>query len=198
MNIGKIFGDTWSIYSKNFFVLTLAGIVALLLCWLLVPIVGFQMMFVKAKRGETIVFKDMFSCFGEFWSLLLISSWMFLPILITLFVSTILIALNLVVVGIVNCLFGFIISCFYFAVIWIYALLIGADKKLAAQQCLAASKKMVRDNGFWPHLFFLFLVGIVFSTGSLLWGALNIIAIPFGLGAIACAYEELAYDDESK
>ncbi|MBU1866875.1 MAG: hypothetical protein KKD13_00155, partial [Candidatus Margulisbacteria bacterium] len=61
MDIGKAFVDAWNTYTKNLIVIILAAIVSSILWYLIVPMVGFQMMFVKAKRGEGVSFNEVFS-----------------------------------------------------------------------------------------------------------------------------------------
>ena len=68
MDIGKAFVDAWNSYTKNFVILILAAIVSSILGFLIAPMVGFQMMFVKAKRGEG-VFMDIILTEESDWEL---------------------------------------------------------------------------------------------------------------------------------
>jgi len=179
MDIVKAFTDAWNIYVKNFFTIFLATLVVLVLGvltlgLLYVPLlVGLQMLFVKAKRGEAIALNDIFAPVQRFFALFFGTIWMAILIVIGLIL--------LVVPGL----------CW--ATWWMYALLFIFDKKLGIGAGMRASKDLVRKNNLWMHLLFLILTSVVANLGSYVFGVGILLTMPLGWGALACAYA-----DESK
>jgi len=192
MDIGKAFVDSWNIYIKNFIIILLAGIVASILSILVAPLVGFYMMFVKAKRGTAIAFNDVFGQFGKFVPLFFGAIWIGILCGLCLVPGIIVLSMgwNNTIGGIL--LFLGILAVIYLAVCWMFALYIIADKGLGINASLAASRALVTKNNWWMHLLLLILSGIVAGIGNIAWGIGSILTMPIGMGAIACAYAEEA------
>ncbi|MBI5701314.1 hypothetical protein HZC34_05680 [Candidatus Saganbacteria bacterium] len=198
MNIGKAFGDSWGIFTKNLITIILAFIVVgvlgiLTLGILLLPLfVGFQMMFVKAKRGEQISLNDVFSQIKNFWRFLLCVIIIGLTCSIFFLVSALFFNFGYNLVGGILVALG-IITAIYFGVSWMFAFLIIADKGMPAIDSLKASKMIVSKNNFFMHLLMLILVSIVGNSGSYALMIGILLTFPLAQGALACAYA-----DESK
>lgn len=192
MDIGKAFVDSWNIYIKNFIIILLAGIVASILSILVAPLVGFYMMFVKAKRGVAISFNDVFGQFGKFVPLFFGAIW--IGILMLLILAPGIVVLSM---GWNNTIGGLLLAIgiladIYLGVCWMYALYIIADKGLGINASLSASRALVTKNNWWMHLLLMILAGIVAGIGNVAWGIGSILTMPIGMGAIACAYAEEA------
>jgi len=77
MDIGKAFNDAWSIYSKNAITIILSFLVTAILSIITIGILatplftGFQMLFVKAKRGEAVELKNIFDPLKNFLNLII-------------------------------------------------------------------------------------------------------------------------------
>ena len=189
MDIGKAFIDAWSIYIKNFVILVLAGIVAAILSILVAPMVGFQMMFVKAKRGEQIAFNDIFAPFKSFVNLFFGAVWIGILVFLMLLPGIICLNMGWNAVGGVLLFLG-ILAAIYFGISWIFALLLIYDKGLSINNGMKASRALVQKNNWWMHLLLIILAGIVGGIGNIAWGIGAILTLPLGYGAIASAYAE--------
>jgi len=178
MDIVKAFTDAWNIYLKNFMTILLATIAVLLLGMITIGIlylplmIGLQMMFVKAKRGETIVFNDIFAPLKKFWSLWGGAIWIGL----------------LGAIGIIL----LIVPGLCWLSWWMYALLFIYDKNLGIGAGMRASKEIVRKNNIWLHLLFLLLAGFISNLGTYVLWVGFLVTMPLGMGAIACAYADEA------
>lgn len=191
MDIGKAFMDSWNIYIKNFIIILLAGIVSSILGFLVAPYVGFQMMFVKGKRGTGVSFNEVFAPFSRFLSLFFGAIWIGIIVLLILVPSIICFYMNWGVVGGILLVAGILLDI-YLGVNWMFALLLVYDKNLSINDAMKASKELVMKNNWWMHLLLLILAGIVGGIGNILWGVGAILTLPLGMGAIACAYAEEA------
>jgi len=189
MDIGKAFIDAWNIYTKNFIVVFLAGIVAVLLCWLVSPAIGFQMMFIKAGKGTPIVFNDVFAAFDRFGALVLGSLLIILLLLLCFLPAAICFLMNWDILGVLLIIAGLSLGI-YLAVCWIFSLLMICDQGLSLGAALASSRALVIKNGWWTHFLLLVLVGIVAGIGKALLGIGVLLTIPLGIGALTCAYAE--------
>jgi len=191
MDIGKAFVDSWNNYVKNIVIIILAGIVSSIIGILVAPLVGFQMMFVKAKRGQPVAFNDVvapFSCFVNlfFGAILigLILTLMFAPMGICFY-------LGWNAIGFLFLLAAILIDI-YLGVCWMFALLLIYDKGLSIIEGMKASRELVTKNNWWLHLVLVILAGIVGGLGNIVWGIGVILTMPIGIGAIASAYAEEA------
>jgi uncharacterized membrane protein len=179
MDIVKSFTDAWNIYTKNFFTIFLSSLTVLVLSFvtlgiLYIPLmIGLQMLFVKAKRGDPVSLNNIFSPIKRFFALFFGSIWM-----------NILIMLGLILL---------IIPGLCWASWWIFALLFIFDRGIGIGEGMRKSKDVVRKNNLWLHLLLLILAGVVSNIGLYVYGIGLIFTLPLGLGAIACAYA-----DESK
>lgn len=191
MDIGKAFVDSWNIYIKNFIIILLAGIVATILSILVAPLIGFYMMFVKAKRGASISFNDVFGQFGKFVPLFFGAIWIAILCGLCLAPGIICLVMGWNTIGGILLFLG-VLAVIYLAVCWMYALYIIADKGLGINASLAASRALVTKNNWWMHLLLLILAGVVAGIGNIAWGIGSILTMPLGMGAIACAYAEEA------
>jgi membrane-anchored glycerophosphoryl diester phosphodiesterase (GDPDase) len=189
MDIGKAFKDSFNIYIKNFIIILLAGIVSSLLGFLIAPLVGFQMMFVKAKRGGVVAFNDVFAPFSKFTNLALGALWISIVISLCFVPSIVCFYFNWNLVGALL-IVAAILLVIYLGVSWMFALLMIYDKGLSIGQGLKASRELVAKNNFWMHLVLVILAGIVGGLGNILWGVGAILTMPLGVGAIAAAYVE--------
>lgn len=178
MDIVKAFTDAWNIYIKNFIIIILATLVAMVLGGLTLGIlyipllVGVQMLFVKAKRGEPIVFNDVFSPINRFFSIFFGSIYM-----------AILICIGLILL---------IVPGLCWASWWMFALLFIYDKKMNIGEGMAASKNIVRKNNLWMHLILILLACVVADIGIYIFKIGFLFTMPLGMGAIACAYADEA------
>ena len=175
MDIVKSFTDSFNIFKNNFITIILATLVAIIigvcsLGILYIPMmVGVQMLFVKAKRGEPLVFSDIFAPIKRF---------------VALFFGSLYIGL-LVCVG----LLLLIIPGLAWLTWWMFAALLIFDKNLGIGAAMAKSKELVRSKNLWMHLLFIILVGVVSNIGSsILYGTAYLLTMPLAMGAIACAY----------
>lgn len=189
MDIGKAFTDAFNIYIKNFVIIVLAGLVSSLLGFLICPFVGFQMMFVKAKRGGAIAFNDVFAPFSKFMNLALGALWIGILIALCFAPSVLAFYLNWNLVGSLLAVAA-VLAAIYLGVSWMFALLMIYDKGLSINQGLKASRELVAKNNFWMHLVLVILAGIVGGLGNILWGVGAILTMPIGMGAIAAVYAE--------
>lgn len=189
MDIGKAFTDSFNIYIKNFIIILLAGIVSSILGFLIVPLVGFQMMFVKAKRGGAIAFNDVFSTFSKFVNLFFGAIWIGILIALCFAPSVLCFYLNWNLVGSLLMVAAVLLAV-YLGVSWMFALLLIYDKGLSINQGLKASRELVAKNNFWMHLVLVILAGVVSGLGNILWGVGAILTMPLGIGAIAAVYAE--------
>ncbi|MBN2057287.1 MAG: hypothetical protein JW782_00625 [Candidatus Saganbacteria bacterium] len=190
MNIGKPFVDAWNIYIKNFGTIIIGLLIALILSLvtfgvLALPLfVGFQLLFVKAMRGEKLVANSVLDPVGRYFSLV----GAYFGIGLFIFLGCIL----LIVPGLA------------FAAWWMYAMLFIVDRNMHIEDGMRSSKELVRKNGTWWHLLFLVVIFFInFVIGQIVM-ALNIpvwvyyvlstvLVAPITSGALACAYA-----DESK
>lgn len=179
MDIVKAFIDAWNIYVKNFFTILLTTLVVMFLGVitlgiLYIPLlVGLQMMFVKAKRGEPITLSDVFAPMKRFFAIFFGSIWI-----------GILVAIGLILL---------IVPGLIWASWWMFALLFIVDKNMGIGAGMRASKEIVRKNNLWMHLLLLILAAIVSNLGSYVFWVGILLTMPLGWGAVACAYA-----DESK
>ncbi len=179
MDITKAFTDAANIYVKNFFNILLATLVVMLLGVITLGIlympllIGLQMMFVKAKRGEAIGLNDVFTPMKRFFALFFGTVWI-----------GILVAIGFILL---------IVPGLIWASWWMYALLYIYDKNLGIGAGMRASKEVVRKNNLWMHLLLLILAAIVSNLGSYVFWVGILLTMPLGWGAVACAYA-----DESK
>ncbi len=176
MDIVKAFTDAWNIYIKNFFTIFLSTLAALILSFVTLGIlylplmVGIQMMFVKAKRGEEISLNDIFAPIRRFFAIFFGAIWIGI----------------LIVIGLIL----LIIPGLCWASWWMFALLFIFDKKMGISEGMRASKEIVRKNNLWLHLLLLILAWVVGNIGTYLYGVGIIFTLPLGLGAVACAYAD--------
>ena len=190
MDIGKAFVDAWNIYVKNFIVLVLAGIVTMFLCWLVAPLVGFQMMFIKAQRGEPIAFNDVFAPFNKFWPLAIAAAWIFLLLCLAFVPMAIAFWLDWPWVGIILTLAAVVLDI-YLGVAWLFVLLLIYEKGLGIRAALKASHELVSRNNWWLVFLLVILAGFVSGLGNIAWVIGAMLTMPLGTGAIACAYAEI-------
>jgi hypothetical protein len=197
MDIGKAFVDSWNIYVKNFIILILALLVAgvlgiITLGILAIPLfVGFQMMFVNAKRGKAIAFNDVFAPIGNFFKLVGAVLWMAILILLALLPGIICLMMNWNTIGGILLAAGILFDI-YLGVNWMFALLLIQDKGLSISSALKASKELVGKNNWWMHLLLVFLVGLVGQIGGVAWGVGALLTQPLAQGALVCAYVDEA------
>jgi len=179
VDIVKSFTDAWNIYVKNFFTILLSTLVVVFLGIITIGIlyvpllVGLQMLFVKAKRGEPIALADIFVPMKKFLAVSFATVWIA-----------------------ILCVIGFILLIvpgLCWSTWWMFALLFIVDKNLGIGAGMKASKDVVRKNNLWMHLLLLILSGIVAHLGTYVYGVGVLLTMPLGMGAIACAYA-----DESK
>jgi hypothetical protein len=191
MDIGKAFSDSWNTYLKNFIIIFLAGIVSAILGILIAPMVGLQMMFVKAKRGGAVAFGDVFAPFSKFLSLVLAILFFGLVMVGFMIPSVICFYFNWPMIGSIFMLLA-VLAELYLGVCWMFSLMLIYDKGLAVMDSLKTSREIVLKNNWWMHLLLVILSGIVGGLGNLLWGIGAFLTMPLAVGAIASAYAEEA------
>ena len=189
MDISKAFVGSWNTYIKNFIVIILASIVSMLLSILVAPMVGFQMMFVKAKRGSAIDFNDVFAPFSSFLPLFLGAIWIGILLALAFIPAGICFYLKWYAIGAILIIAAWIFDI-YLGVNWMFALLLVYDKKMKIGEAMKASKAMVSKNNWWMHLVLIILAGFVSGIGAIAWGIGQILTMPIGLGAIANVYAD--------
>lgn len=194
MDIGLAFVDTWNIYRKNFIVIILAELVFFIMSVVTLGIlsypmmVGFQTLFVKAKRGENIKLTDIFIPVRQsFFRLIGLIIWISIIMLLLLLPAIISFILGLGIIGAVLLLIAVLVNI-HLVICWMFSYLLVSDKGLGINEALKASREMVRKNNFWLHLLLLILGGIVANLGCVLWGIGFLLTMPFGVGSVACAY----------
>jgi len=179
MDIVKAFKDSCDIYCKNFLTIFISAIVVIILSVLTLGIlmmpllVGLQMLFVKAKRGEAISLNDIFAPMKNYWALSIAGLW----------IST------LICLGF--CLF--ILPGLCWSAWWLYSLLMIADKKMGIGESMRASKELVRKDNIWLHILLIMVSTVIINLGNLVPLAGLLVALlifPVGIGAISCAYAE--------
>jgi hypothetical protein len=172
----KYFKQAWEIYVGNFVTIILASLAAhvigvLSLMVLYFPLVlGLQMMFVRAKRGEEIKFGDLFIAFDR---------------AITIIIANVIIGL-LIVFGLIL----FILPGLIMGAWWMFALFYIYDKKMRMLDAMNASRKLVEKGNLWMHLVLLILAMVVSQFGTYVFTLGVVFTLPLGMGAIACAYED--------
>ena len=183
MNIAKYFVDAWNVLIKNLGTIIISLIIVIILSVVTLGIlylplmIGLQMMFVKAVRGQPISSNEVLDPIKRYFSL----------------------AFGAMGIGILV-IFGFlllVVPGLAWSSWWMYALLFIYDKNLHIEDGMRASKEVVRKNGVWWHLLFLVVVWVVDNIFVWFLGPLGflfkLITTPLTKGAIACAYA-----DESK
>ncbi|HTY13015.1 MAG TPA: hypothetical protein VMD02_02375 [Candidatus Omnitrophota bacterium] len=191
MDIGKAFVDSWNVYIKNFIIIFLAGIVASILGFLVAPYIGAMTMFVKAKKGGSIGFGDVFAPFSKFINLFFGAIWIGILLMLCWLPAVVCFYLSWNAIGMILSLAA-LIADIYLGVCWMYSLLMVYDKGISVNDSLKASRELVTKNNFWMHLLLLILAGIVGGIGSILFQVGVLLTLPLGMGAIACAYAEEA------
>lgn len=197
MDIIKSFTDAWNIYVKNFILIILAFIVAHLLGAitfgiLMMPLmVGFQMLFIRAKRGEAISLSDLFTPFKHYFRI--VFGALAITVFLALGLAPALICLNFNwnLAGAILLTLGILVDV-YLMVSFLFTLLLINDKGLSIKNGLKMSREIVAKNNFWLHCLLIILAGIVCQIGTFFWGIGVIFTSPIAIGAIACAYEEEA------
>jgi len=182
MNLGKPFVDAWNIYVKHLGTIMIGFIIVIILSVvtlgvLYIPLlVGLQMLFVKAKRGQQISANDVLAPIGRYFSLVFGSFGVCLLILFGLCL--------LVVPG---------LSWYSW---WMYAALYMYDRHMHIEDAMRSSKDVVRKSGTWWHLLFLAIVCFIDNVVVCLIGPFGLLAkfitTPVTMGAIACAYADEA------
>ena len=182
MNIGKPFVDSWNIFVKHLGTILIGFIIMIVLSLvtlgiLLIPLlVGLQMLFVKAKRGEQISANEVLAPIGRYFSLVFGSFGLGILILFGLCL--------LVVPGLAWCSW------------WMYALLYMYDRSMHIEDAMKSSKDVVRKSGTWWHLLFLVIIFFIDNVVVWLFGPFGLLAkfvtTPVTMGAIACAYADEA------
>ncbi|MFH0886765.1 MAG: hypothetical protein V1843_01225 [bacterium] len=176
MDIGRHFSTAWDIYIKNFMTLIISmvivAVLSVLTLGILVPVLitGFQMMFIKLKRGQEVTTNDLFVYMNKFWILLCAA-----------------------VVGAIAVMIGlilFIIPGLMIATLLMYALLLIADKDMDIGAAFSKSSEIVKKNNFWMHFLFVLVNGFIGNMGSSFYGVGALLTQPFAMGAIACAYDD--------
>ena len=198
MDIGKAFVDSWNIYRKNVIVLILAFLVFGLVSCLTLGILsypmmaGFMLMFVRAKRGQEIKLNDIFvPVKANFWRLIGLVVWMSIVMSAIIIPGFIAIAIGWFMIGGLL-IFVATIMNMRFVIVWMYSTLLVVDKGQDIKEALTTSRDLVKNNNIWLHLLLLILSGIVSSLGGALYGIGALLTVPLGMGAIACAYSDVA------
>jgi hypothetical protein len=153
--------------------------------------VGFQMLFVNAKRGKPIVFNDIFTPIRNFVRLFFGSIWMGMIVLLVLTPGIICFIMNWNLIGGILFAAG-VIADIYLGIGWMFALLLIQDKGLTINNALKSSRELVAKNNWWLHLLLAVLVGFVGQIGSIAWGIGILLTVPLAQGALACAYADEA------
>lgn len=198
MDIANAFTDGWNIYSKNFITIILSFLVAAFLSIVTIGVLaiplftGFQMLFVKAKRGGEIELKNIFDPLNNFSNLILAGLIMAALAAAVYFVPMIFIFLNLTAVYSLLYFVGLLFLVYIF-ICWIFAFLLIQDKTMGYKEALKASRDLVLKNNFWIHLIFLVLLGVIGGIARVI-PVLSIIFIPLAFsyihGVLACAYAD--------
>ena len=204
MDIAKALTETWNTYKSNFVVIILAmlvvNIISMFTLGLLASVmfVGFMMMFVKAKRGQPLVFNDVFAGFSRFFQIFF-GAILIALIFFALFIPAVLsFRFGIPLLGAILILAAALVAV-YLAVVWMFPLLLIYDKKLSIEQALKESRRIVTENNFWMHFLLLILIILISSLGSIMGGMglpmwltfiVNLLTTPLAWGTLAYVYEE--------
>ena len=127
--------------------------------------------FLKKARGQPADISDAFSGFGP----------LFLPLFLVTLASTVITIAGLILL---------IIPGIYLAVGYLFIYLLMVDRKLDFWTAMEVSRKVITKQ--WWRIFGLVLLGILFAILGLACLVVGIfVALPFVLGAITYAYEDL-------
>jgi len=180
MNIANPFIDSWNILIKNLGTIIISLIIVVILSVvtlgiLYIPLlIGLQMLFVKAKRGQAISSNEVLDPIKRYFSLVFGS----MGIGILIFFGILL----------------FIVPGLAWASWWMYAALYIYDKNMHIEDGMRSSKEVVRKNGTWWHLLFLVVAWVIDNVVIWFIGPigflLKFITTPLTMGAIACAYAD--------
>jgi len=137
----------------------------------LVMFTGIALIFVKAKKGETPSFNDLFAYLGKVWPL--VGLWV------------------LMVLGIGIGLVVLIIPGILVMTLWIYAPFYLAFKDAGVMDSLKMSSKTVMEKGFLPHILMVLVLLLVNLLGAqIIIG--SIITYPLTVGFLVYLFEDYA------
>jgi ABC-type amino acid transport system permease subunit len=178
MKIDQFIKDSWDIYVQNILNIVLAVLIAIVLSvftlGILFPVLytGVAMMFVRAKRGETLNYNDVFKYMNKWLTLLGLCS--------------------VILVCVITGLVFFILPGLLIASIWMFAGLLVVDKGLGVFEALGKSKDIVMKNNIWMHLVLILIIGFLSSVANGVPGIGFVlsafVAGPVCQGLVACAY----------
>jgi hypothetical protein len=181
MDFSKPFNKSWSVYKNKFIDLSLGFLIMLVVSILSLGILfpglfpGYQLILLKALRGEKFKPTDVFAGLSFYWNI----TGLFL------YSSLIIGLLMLTLVG--------IIPAILIGTWWMYAGLFVIDRKQSIAQAMLSSKKVVRKNNVWLHFIFITILVIIGNAGhslACIGGLITLITIPFSMLVFCAAYEQ--------
>jgi uncharacterized membrane protein len=176
MDIGKCVSDSWNATAKYPIPLVLGWLGATILGAVSLGILaaptmaGVMVMYLRARRGETPEFNQIFSFLNKT-----------LPLLVATIVLVLLVGLGLV------CL---VIPGLVFIAWWMHVLLLMADGGLGLGEAMRESRRSVTAGGVGIHILFLAILCVLMAAGSALAGVGVLLTGPLTTGAIAMAYAD--------
>ncbi len=187
MNIGKNIQQSFDLYLKNFMTLFLACLIAGVLAVITLGILagplagGLLTLGLKLSRGEKGQFNEIFAHFNQLIPTLLVTLMLWAAMLITWVIAAI------PAVGwIVNLIAGPALGLLYFLSIGFVV-----DQKMKP---LEAFRRSIDCCTTEPLLLWLYalLIGILGGVGAVILGIGVILTMPFGVGGLTLAYQQLS------
>jgi len=181
-DIELCFNESLEAYRKNFLVFILASIIVLTLGIFTIFILmgplqaGLMMMILSSiKNKEKPKFDDLFKYFNRFASLLI---GFYIPAVCSAIGSIFLIFPGLLIFT-----------------IWMYVLLLIADKDVEAVKAMKESYNLVVNNNIWKHIILILIATAILMILSAQQGPLGmvllILAYPLSIGLVVSAYNQL-------
>jgi hypothetical protein len=182
LELGKVMGGGWEIWTRDVVPLVVGGLIAALLgvvtLGILLPVLSaglYKMVAIRVREDRKPEIGDVFSCFDQFWRI----TWAFLVVGI------------LVGIGLILC----IIPGIWMAVNWVYVMPFIVDKRVSTGEAMSLSKQKVGEWGFASHLVILLILSIVVALVSAVPMA-GILATPYFVACIMVMYFTVTMSDE--
>ncbi|MFC1563072.1 hypothetical protein ACFL4Z_03375 [candidate division KSB1 bacterium] len=188
-DIEQCFNESLEAYRKNFLAFVLASLTLFILGPLTIFILfgplqaGLMMMILSSMKNEVKPkFDDLFKYFNRFVSFLI---GFYIP----------------AILGFIG-LFFLIIPGLLIFTIWIYILILIADKNLDVVDAMKKSYNLVINNNIWMHIILILIVTAILSILSIQQGPLglilSILAYPLTIGLIVSAYNQLSRKEHAE
>jgi hypothetical protein len=213
MDIGRVLKDSWVIFTKDWGVLVMGALIAVVLSFVTLGILGlalsggvYLMVLRRVREGRKPEVRDVFACFDRLWAfvlaylLLLGIALAFVAVVLTPFLALTLPDSGARAFGVfLTALAGFgaAIVAAYLSTVWVYVLLLMADRRIGVVEALGASREMVGRSGFWITFLTLLVIGFIAGAVNGLLGSVtlgigglvaSVVVVPWELAAYASMY----------